>query len=139
MIPFDLALGLWVIRRASSVFYLLLFEPGFEFTTDLARSIVRQQARLVPYPGLGQACGLQSIFQCIRHISDGHGSRQAPSDNVARVIILNRRQEVSAPTHHSEIGKIGLPQFMYLAGRVLESIRCLHHRELRAGDQLVGL
>ena len=123
MIPFDLALGLWVIRRASSVFYLLLFEPGFEFTTDLARSIVRQQARLVPYPGLGQACGLQSIFQCIRHISGGHGRRQAPGDNVARVIIQNRRQEVPAPTHHSEIGKIGLSQFMYLAGLVLEFIR----------------
>jgi hypothetical protein len=25
------------------------------------------------------------------------------------------------------------------AGRVLEFIRCLHHRELRAGDQVVGL
>ena len=65
--------------------YLLLFEPGFEFTTDVARPIVRQQAGLVPYPGFGQACGLQSIFQCIRHISGGHG----------------RRQEVPAPTHHS--------------------------------------
>ena len=37
------------------MFYLLLFEPGFEFTTDVARPIVRQQAGLVPYPGFGQA------------------------------------------------------------------------------------
>ena len=108
-------------------------------SNDVARPIVRQQARLVPYRGFGQACGLQSIFQCIRHISGGHGRRQAPGDDVARVIIQNRRQEVPAPTHHSEIGKIGLPQFMYPAGRVLEFIRCLHHRELWAGDQVVGL
>jgi len=48
--------------------------------------------------------------------------RRSPGDDVPRVIIHDRRQEVPAPTHHPEVGEARLPQFMYPAGRVLELV-----------------
>ena len=93
----------------------------------------------MPQPRLAQPCRLQSIFQRIRHISSRHRRGQAPRDDVARVIIQNRRQELPDPTDYSEIGEVRLPQLMYSASRVLESIRRMYHCELWAGDQVVSL
>ena len=51
------------------------------------------------YSGLGQTSRLQCIFQGASDISSGHGCCQAPGDDVAGVIIQDRRQEVPAPGH----------------------------------------
>ena len=44
----DLPLGLGMIRRAADVFHILVSEPFGQVARDVARAVVREQARLVP-------------------------------------------------------------------------------------------
>jgi len=68
-----------------------------------------------------------------------HHDGQPPTDDVTRVIIQNRRQEIPAPANDAEVGKIRLPQLMYPRGRMLELIRGCKHGKLRTRDQIMGL
>ena len=52
VLALDLALGLGVVGRAADVFHVLISQPFRQVGADVARAIVRQQARLVPDLGL---------------------------------------------------------------------------------------
>ena len=63
MIPLDLALRLRVIRRAAGMLDVLLLQPTPQFATDVKGPVIREPSWPMPYPGFGQACRLQGIFQ----------------------------------------------------------------------------
>ena len=49
VMPLDLAQCNRIIGCATGMFHGLIFEPGLQFATDIARTVIRQHARLVGY------------------------------------------------------------------------------------------
>ena len=68
-----------------------------------------------------------------------HRGAQLPGDDVARVIIEDRRQVHPAPADDLEVGKIGLPHLVWSC-RLVGKLGCrLDDDEGRAGDQIMRL
>ena len=68
-----------------------------------------------------------------------HCSAQLPADNIAVVVIEDRRLILPAPANDLEVGKISLLQLVRRHCLVLELAGSLHHNEVRAGDQVASL
>ncbi len=102
-------------------------------------AIVAQQPWLVSDPNLGEGSGFQSQVQRVLNIGCGHGLEQLLGDDVAGVIVQDRRQVIPAPADNPEISEVGLPEFVHTPGRMLEAIAGRHDDVSRAGDQVAPL
>ena len=70
----DLALGHWMIRLASRMIDFLVAEVVLQVSSDVTRSVVRQQSRPMPNLGRIDTTGLDSQVQSLRDIIDRHAS-----------------------------------------------------------------
>ena len=68
-------------------------------------------------PGLGAG-----QVERLRYIRGLHRRAEQPGDDVARVVIQDRRQVVPAPAHHLQVGEVGLPQLVRPVRRVPEGL-----------------
>ena len=77
---------------------------------------------------------LQGKVQRIRNIAGLHGRAQLPGDDIARVVIKDRRQIHPAPADDLQIGEVGLPKLIDGACFVSKLISGLDNDERRAGN-----
>ena len=97
MPPFNLALGLGMIGRASNVGHVLGIEPIREVARDVARPIIRQKTWPVPDMSVITARRRQRHFQCVGHIFGLHRRAKLPGDHVSREVIQDRREIMPTP------------------------------------------
>ena len=88
---------------------------------------------------LGDAGRLQGQIERLLNVRGRHGLEPLPGNDVARVVIQDRGQVIPAPADHTEIGEVGLPEFVHTAGGMLELVAGRHHDVRRAGDQVAPL
>ena len=81
--PFNLALGLGVIRCAPDMAHALVLQPISQITGDVAGTVVRSQPGFVSCPGLITARGFQGKFQCLTDILSLHRRTQFPGNDIA--------------------------------------------------------
>ncbi len=68
------------------------------------------------------------------HMSDP----RVPGDDIARVVIKDRRQIHPSPANDLQIGEVSLPQLIDGCCFVSELLSSLDHDESRAGNQIKG-
>ena len=139
MAALDFALGLRMMRRAADVIHALIGEPVRESTGDVGRAVVAEKPGLVSDRRVIASRCLQGQREGIGHVVGPHGRTELPGDDVARVVVQDRRQIEPAPADDLEVGEVGLPQLVRRRGLVLEGIRRLDDNKGRAGDQIMGL
>ena len=105
----DLTLGLRMVRRAADVIHALISEPVREVAGDVGRAVVAEQPWLVSDRGAATSRCLQSQYEGIGHILRPHGRTELPGDDVARVVVQDRRWIEPAPADDLEVGEVGLP------------------------------
>ena len=64
----DLALGLWMQRRAANVLDFMIVEPCRQIARDIGRAVVREQTRPMNDMGLIQAGCLERHIQRLGHV-----------------------------------------------------------------------
>ncbi|CTQ63504.1 hypothetical protein LA5095_00012 [Roseibium album] len=82
-----LSLGLRMVRCTTHVIHILLVEPISQFTRDVTRAVVLQQAGFVPNGNLITAGCLECQFQRVCDVGSLHGRAELPGDNVSREVI----------------------------------------------------
>ena len=104
-----------------------------------ARFAHTQQAWFMHDVGVVAARRFQRQLQRLGDVLGSHGRAQLPGDDVAGIVVQNRRQIQPAPADDLEVGKVGLPELVRSCGLVLERIGGLDDDEGGAGDQIMGL
>ena len=74
----DFALGLRVIWRTSNMVHLLIFKPISQVTRDVARPVIREQARLVQHGCLIAPRSLQRQAEGVGHVARLHRRAELP-------------------------------------------------------------
>ena len=121
MPSFDLAVCLRMIGCTPDVAHFLVTQPFSQLAGDVARPVVREQSWLSHNMSLIAARRLQGEVQCFSNIARLHGRAQLPGDDIARVIIEDRRQVHPTPTNDLQISEVGLPQLIAL--RIMTTAR----------------
>ena len=109
MLPFDLALGLWMIGRATAVLHILVLQPFRQLPRDVAGAVITQQARFVDDMNLVTSRRRQSQVQCVRHVLGSHVGAKLPRDDVAAVVVEDRAEIEPPPAQNFEISEVCLP------------------------------
>ena len=79
----DLALGLGMARRATEMLDVLFVEPFGQAGSDVAGTIIRQQARFVSDMHLAAACSDERLLQRAGDVVSRHRGAELPGDDVA--------------------------------------------------------
>ena len=119
----DLALGLRVVRCAADMVDALLVELGGEIARDVGGAVIREQPRTVSENGAIAAGRGQSVLEGRGHVPGAHGGAEAPGDDVATVVVEDRRQVEPSPADDLEVGEVGLPELVRTGRLLVEFIR----------------
>lgn len=122
VIAFNLSLCLRMIRPAVYLLHLIIvFQIGFQFRSDIARTVIRQQSRI----WLGNQSGFyNSPVYGSFDILGFHGRTKFPVHDITAVIIQNGTQILPTPAQDFKAGKISLLYLMYKACFVGKFIGC---------------
>jgi hypothetical protein len=116
-----------------------LFEPAGEITGDVGCAIVAEQPRPLRHRGAVAAGDGQGILERGRDIPGTHGGAQPPGNDVAAVIVEDRREIEPTPADDLQIGEVGLPELVRPGGLLVELICRADHGEGWAGDEVMCL
>jgi hypothetical protein len=118
-----------MIECTPDVSHFLVTQPFSQLAGCVARPVVREQSWLSHNMSLIAARRLQGEIQCFSNIARLHGRAQLPGDDIARVIIEDRRQVHPTPTNDLQINEVGLPQLIAL--RIMTTARACCSRASR--------
>ena len=123
MIPLDFALGLGMMSPSVNLRDVQRVEVVGQGLGDERRAVVRQQPRAMFDLDMLNAGEVHSELERLLDVGCAHGRSQPPGEDIARKVVQHGAQVVPAPTHHLELGEVGLPHLIHPFGRVLERRR----------------
>src|ERR1700730_10190759 len=89
--------------------------------------------------GFVEPRGVQRHFKRDGDVLDLHRGAQLPGDDVAGVVVEDRRQEAPSPADDLQMSEVGLPELVWRCRLIFKLVCSLHDDEGWAGDQIVGL
>ncbi len=137
--PLDLALGLWVVWRASDMVHVFVLKIVGQVARDVRRAVVAEQPWFGDHGRAVAARGFQRQVERSGHILGFHRGAELPGDDVPAIVIQYGAEVEPAPAEDLQIGKVGLPQLIGARGFVPEFIGCLHHDVRWCRDQVFRL
>ena len=128
-----------MVRRSARMFHSFVLEPICQFSRNVTRPIIAEQAWLVYDVDLVTSRSLQSQIQGVGNIFGSHICAQFPRDDIATVIIQNCAQVKPTPAQNLEVGEVRLPKLIDGRGFIFELTCGLDHDKRWTGNQVMRL
>ncbi len=90
VIPFDFALGLWMVRRTVRMLNTMLRQVISQIARDVSRAVIAQQTGTMLDGDLLDACGGDGEVKRVFDIGMAHASGEFPGDDVPGEIVQHR-------------------------------------------------
>ena len=110
---FDLALGLWMVRRTANVIHALVLEISGKIRGDVRRAIVAEQPRFLNDRRVVAARRLQRQFQRVGDVHSLYRGAGLPGDDVAAVVVEDGAEIEPAPTDDLQVREVSLPELVW--------------------------